>query len=398
MLHRNNPHMAGFLTPKYLKRRNLRTLGRRAVNEELRNLSTQIAKQKDHATTEEATKHAFVIPFIKILGYNPYNLTEVIPEFTADIGTKQGEKVDYAIFKDDEVIMLIECKKYGADLSAAHTSQLYRYFSSVHARIAVLTDGVIYRFYTDLEETNIMDSKPFLEFNMLDIQEPLVNELKRFTKPTFDLDAALTAASDLKYTKEIKQTLLEQLETPSEDFVRFFLSHVYNGSKTQTVVQQFTGIVKRALNQFLNEQINQRLQSAISNGEVAEESVEIEVPDESIEEDLDPRIVTTEEELEGFYTVKSIVREVVDAGRIVHRDTQSYMSVLLDDSRRKIICRLHFNTARKYLGLVTEDGKHERVEIAGIDDIYTYAGRLKATVQRYEAPESQQTETYDPEN
>ena len=360
--------------------------------EELRNLSTQIEKQKAHAITEEATKHAFVIPFIKILGYNPYNLTEVIPEFTADIGTKQGEKVDYAIFKDDEVIMLIECKKYGADLSDAHTSQLYRYFSVVHARIAVLTDGVIYRFYTDLEETNIMDSKPFLEFNMLDIQESLVNELKRFTKPTFDLDAALTAASDLKYTKEIKQTMMEQLEAPSEDFVRFFVSHVYSGVKTQTVVQQFTDIVKRALNQFLNEQINQRLQSAISKGEVAEESAEVEEPDESIEEDVESRIVTTEEELNGFYTVKSIVREVVAADRIVHRDTQSYMSVLIDNNRLKPICRLYFNTAKKYLGLLNEERKYDRIPIESIDDIYNYADRLKATVLRYGTPEPKETE------
>lgn len=364
--------------------------------EELRNLSTQIAKQKERATTEEATKHAFVIPFIKILGYDPYNLTEVVPEFTADLGTKQGEKVDYAIFKDDEVIMLIECKKYGEDLSDAYTSQLYRYFSVVNARIAVLTDGGVYRFYTDLEETNIMDSKPFLEFNMLDIQESLVNELKRFTKPTFDLDAALTAASDLKYTKEIKQTMLEQLEAPSEDFVRFFLSSVYGGKRTQTVVQQFTDIVKHALNQFLNEQINQRLRSAIERGEATEEAIEVEIADDETEEETESRIVTTEEELEGFFTVKSIIREVVAPDRIQHRDTIRYMSVVLDS--RKIICRLHFNTARKYLGLFTEDGKHERVEIDGIDDIYNYADRLKATVQRYETPEPQETETYDYES
>lgn len=371
--------------------------------EELRNLSTNIAKQIENAEqidrniTEEATKHAFVIPFIKILGYDPYNLTEVVPEFTADIGTKQGEKVDYAIFKDDEVIMLIECKKYEADLSDAHTSQLYRYFSVVNARIAVLTDGVIYRFYTDLEETNIMDSKPFLEFNMFDIQEPLVNELKRFTKPTFNLDAALTAASDLKYTKEIKQIMLEQLEAPSEDFVRFFLSSVYGGKRTQTVVQQFTGIVKRALNQFLNEQINQRLRSAIERGEATEDAIEVEIAHEEIEEEPESRIVTTEEELEGFFIVKSILREVVAADRIQHRDTIRYMSVVLDGSIKKIICRLHFNSARKYLGLVTEDGKHERVEIASIDDIYNYADELKSTVQRYETPE-QKTETYDPES
>ena len=360
--------------------------------EELRNLSTQIAKQKERATTEEATKHAFVIPFIKILGYDPYNLTEVVPEFTADSGTKQGEKVDYAIFKDDEVIMLIESKKYGEDLSDAHTSQLFRYFSVVNARIAVLTDGALYRFYTDLEETNIMDSKPFLEFNMLDIQEPLVSELRRFTKPTFNLDAALTAASDLKYTKEIKQTMLEQLESPSEDFVRFFLSSVYGGKRTQTVVQQFTDIVKHALNQFLNEQINHRLRAAIERGEATEEAIEVEIADEGTEEETESRIVTTEEELEGYFTVKSIVREVVAPDRIQHRDTIRYMSVVLDS--RKIICRLYFNSeTRKSLGLFTEEGNQERVEIQSIDDIYNYADQLKATVQRYDNPEPQETET-----
>ena len=354
--------------------------------EELRNLSSRIEELKEIIHTEEATKTAFVMPFINLLGYNVFNPREVVPEFTADVGTKQGEKVDYAIFKDDEVIMLIECKKCGADLTDVYTSQLYRYFSVAQARIAVLTDGVVYRFYTDLEESNIMDAKPFLEFDMLDIEPPLVNELKRFTKPAFDLDQTLIAASDLKYTKEIKQTLMAQLEAPSEDFVRFFLSYVYSGVKTQAVVQQFTDIVKRALSQFLNEQINQRLQSAITKPEVTEEPVEVEESDEPIEVEVESRIVTTAEELEGFYTVKSIVREVVAADRIGQRDTISYMSVVLDGSSRKPICRLHFNSAKKYLGLFDEEGKHERIEIGSIDDIYEYTEQLKATAQRYDAP------------
>ena len=354
--------------------------------EELRNLSARITKQKDVIQTEEATKNAFVMPFINLLGYDVFNPTEVVPEFTADVGTKQGEKVDYAIFKDDEVIMLIECKKYGEELSEAHTAQLYRYFSVIHARIAVLTNGVLYRFYTDLEETHKMDTKPFLEFDMLDIQPPLVNELKRFTKSAFDLAETLTAASDLKYTKEIKQLMMEQLEAPSEDFVRFFLSSVYSGLKTQAVVQQFTDIVKRALQQFLNEQINQRLQSAIREEEAAEPSDEDEESDESIEEEVESRIETTEEELEGFYTVKSIVREVVAPDRIVHRDTISYMSVILDDNRRQLICRLRFNRATKYLGIFDEEKNEERVKLESIDDIYNYAERLKATAQRYDTP------------
>ncbi|RKU07802.1 restriction endonuclease [Candidatus Poribacteria bacterium] len=356
--------------------------------EELGNLSARITRQRDVIQTEEATKNAFVMPFINLLGYDVFNPTEVVPEFTADVGTKQGEKVDYAIFKDDEVIMLIECKKCGTDLSDAHTTQLYRYFSVVHARIALLTDGIVYQFYTDLEESNIMDAKPFLEFSMLDIQQQWVNELKRFTKSGFDLDATLTAASDLKYTKAIKQTMMEQLESPSEDFVRFFLSYVYSGMRTQAVVQQFTDIVRRALNQFLNEEINQRLQSAISREEVTEEPVEVEESDESIEEEeVESRIVTTEEELEGFYIVKSIIREVVAPDRIGHRDTISYMSVLLDDNRLKRVCRLYFNSAKKYLGITDEERNEERVEIESIDDIYGYAEQLKVAAQRYDVPE-----------
>ena len=282
--------------------------------------------------------------------------------------------------------MLIECKRFGTDLSDTHTTQLYRYFSVVHARIAVLTDGAMYRFYTDLEESNIMDTKPFLEFDMLDIQQPLVNELRRFTKSGFNLDAALTAASDLMYTTEIKRIMMEQLEAPSEDFVRFFLSHVYSGVRTQAVVQQFTDIVKRALNQLQNEQINQRLQSAIERGEASEESVEIEESDGSIEEEVESRIETTEEELEAYYIVKSIVREVVASDRIFHRDTINYMTVILDDSRLKPICRLHFNSAKKYLGLFDEGRNHERFEIESIDDIYEYAEQLKTTAQRYDSP------------
>lgn len=248
--------------------------------EEIRNLSTKIEKHKDIIQNEEMTKTAFVMPFINLLGYDVSDPTEVVPEFTADFGARQGEKVDYAIFKDGEVIMIVECKKFGTDLSDAHTAQLYRYFSVAQARIALLTDGALYRFYTDLERSNIMDTMPFLEFNLLDIQDPLVNELERFTKPDFNLDAIRIAAVDLKYTKKIKQTLVVQLEAPAEEFVQFFLSSVYSGERTPAKIQQFTGIVKRALNQFLDEQMNQRLQSVMSEKEAVAGSIEVEESDE----------------------------------------------------------------------------------------------------------------------
>ncbi|MYB94790.1 restriction endonuclease [Candidatus Poribacteria bacterium] len=256
--------------------------------EELRNLSIKIKEQKNVIRSEEATKNACVMPFIKLLGYDVSDLTEVVPEFTADFGTKQGEKVDYAVFKDGEVIMIIECKKFGTDLSDDHTAQLYRYFSVTHPPVAVLTDGALYRFYTDLEKSNVMDVKPFFEFNLLDIQESLIDELKRFTKSAFDLNAIHRVAIDLKYTKEIKQILAKQLETPSQEFVQFFLSSVYSGTRKQIVVQQFPSVVKRAMNEFLRDQIDQRLQPGANNAETSEEAAEVEELNGSTVDKVEP--------------------------------------------------------------------------------------------------------------
>ncbi len=72
----------------------------------IRDLSTRIPKQLEHIQTEEATKNALIMPFISALGYNVFDPTEVVPEFTADVGIKKGEKVDYAIHLDGKPIML----------------------------------------------------------------------------------------------------------------------------------------------------------------------------------------------------------------------------------------------------------------------------------------------------
>ena len=219
--------------------------------EELNNLSNRISNYKDKVKGEQATIDAFVKPFIRALGYDDTNPTEVVPQFTADIGTKQGEKVDLAILKNDKAIMLIECKDWRSDLPKEDFSQLFRYFTVVpEARIGVLTNGVLYRFYTDSEKPNVMDTKPFFEFNMSEIQPPLVNVLKNFTKDSFDLDNTRSIAVDLKHRGEIKQILIKQLETPTHGFVRFF----HEAIKSQMEIQDFADVVKRAFNEFLGEQ------------------------------------------------------------------------------------------------------------------------------------------------
>src|SRR5437763_10384591 len=274
--------------------------------EVLQTISSKISKQKDLIKTEEATKNAFVMPFISALGYDVFDPAEVVPEFIADVGIKKGEKVDYAIKHDGKIIMLFECKCCNSSLDDSHASQLYRYFSVTEARIAVLTDGVVYRFYTDIEEPNKMDPKPFMEFNMLDIQELLVVELKRLTKQAFNLDAILTVASELKYTREIKRILNDQLNDPSEEFVRFLAAQVYSGKLTIAVREQFTGITKRAFAQFINERIAERLRSAMGETSSPEETKsETDTPEGNqsvaLIPDSENRLVSTEEEIQEYY-------------------------------------------------------------------------------------------------
>ncbi|MBC2734067.1 MAG: restriction endonuclease [Desulfobacteraceae bacterium] len=350
--------------------------------DKVQEIAQRIPKTLDHIQTEEATKSAFVMPFIQALGYDVFNPLEVVPEFVADHGTKKGEKVDYAIKKDDSMVMLIECKWCGANLQGCHASQLYRYFSVTEARFGILTNGIYYQFFSDLDEPNKMDSKPFFEFDMLDFDEQRVEELKKFTKTTFDLENILTTASDLKYTNAIKKVFREELDSPSNDFVRFFTAKVYSGRLYQQVIDQFTPIVKKALSQSLRERVNERIQTALNADQEEPQEIvqasETEVPDEAAKDG----VKTTEEELESFNIVKAIVREVVDVKRVAMRDTKSYCGILLDDNNRKPICRLHFNTIQKYLGII-KNKNEERIPIDGVDDLFKHADSLKATVTEY---------------
>lgn len=358
--------------------------------DKIRELSARIPKQLEHIQTEEATKNAFVMPFIGALGYDVFDPTEVTPELNADIGTKKGEKVDYAILKDGKPIILFECKWHGCDLSKEHASQLYRYFSVTTARFAVLTNGIVYWFYTDLEEPNKMDSRPFFEFNMLDVREQDVEELKKFTKSTFDLDGILTTASELKYTREIRRIMTEQLQSPSEDFAKFFVSQVYPGKRiTHSVMEQFTPIIQRALRHFINDQVNERIKIALDpdpkprTEDITEATLsEVDSNNGGLTK---PGIVTTQEESDAYHIIKAILREVVDVSRIVMRDQQSYCAILFEDNNRKPICRLWFNNPnRRYLGLFDNEQKQEtRVAIGSVDELYQYAERLKATISVY---------------
>jgi len=358
--------------------------------EKLASLAAKIRQQKSVIQTEEATKNAFVMPFIQsVLGYDVFDPTEVVPEFVCDVGTKKGEKIDYAILKDGQIQILIESKKIGEPLNINHASQLFRYFHVTTARISILTNGQVYRFFTDLDAPNKMDEKPFLEFDLLDIDDHVVPELQKLTKSAFDVDSIISAAGELKYVGQIKRVLAAQFSEPDDDFVRLVASRVYDGVITQKVREQFAQLTRKATAQFLGDQINERLKSAMTGAvrpvipaQVSPETQES--ADSSTDSDPEKtKIETTVEEIEGFNIIKAIVRSEVDVKRIAARDTQSYFGVLLDDNNRKPLARLHFNRQQKYLGTFDGEKNETRHPIDALDDIFEFADILKDTAKSY---------------
>lgn len=358
--------------------------------DQIRVLATRITNTRTIIQTEEATKNAMIMPLIQILGYNVFDPLEVTPELVADVGTKKGEKVDYAILRDGKPIILFECKKAGAELNINHAGQLFRYFHVTEARFGVLTNGITYQFFTDLEKPNKMDDKPFFEFNILDFKERDIEELKKFAKTAFDLDTILTTANELKYTRAIQTRLAEWMLNPVEDFVRLVSSDLLGGRRfTPAIRDQFTLITRRAFEQLVSERINERLKGAM-----APESISVPDPVSVIATQLpenlptptktEPQIVTSSEELEGFYIVRAIIRNLVPTKRVSMRDAQSYCAILLDDNNRKPICRLRFNNQEKLrLGLFTDKKEEEIVAIESPDDIYNYADKITGIVNSY---------------
>lgn len=272
------------------------------------------------------------------------------------------------------------------DLNKEHASQLFRYFASTNVRFCVLTNGIIYRFYTDLDKENIMDEKPFLEFNMLDIKDTSIIEIKKFSKTSFELDGLIKTARKLRYMGEIRSIFENEMANPSDDFVRFFATRVYNkGKLVQSVKEEFSELIKITFKQLVNDKINDRLKSAL----VKEEQAILETPDSEqpvqTERERSKKIVTTEEEIQGYNTVKSILEGSIDSDRINIRDTINFCGVLLDDNQQKPICKLYFNEPQKYLGLFDDKKNEFKVKIDAIEDINKYADKLKATVEAYDS-------------
>lgn len=347
-------------------------------NQKVRDFVKQCEAKLPHINSEEGTKVALVLPFLRTLGYDTTDPCEVSLEFTADVGIKKGEKVDIVVSVNSQPTFLIEVKPYGSDLSV-HDTQLFRYFTATNANFAILTDGITYKFFSDLESTNKLDRQPFLEVNLLEADDAQLARLQQvFDKKTLDLTELPSVARDLKFTNKIKEKAKEEFRNPGDEFVRFWLKDAWSGRLTQKIVDEMRPVVRAALNQYVNEMINDRLRSAMEQGDDTQPE-EKDEKEPVVSGSKDSKVLN-DEEFEGYYIIKSIVRRDVDPNRLTYEKTTSGISVRLDNKLRQWLCRLRMGKLKKCVD-VNDEG--DTREISNINDLFELEDRLRDAVRKF---------------
>jgi len=353
--------------------------------DEIRQFVIRIKEIVDKLKTEEATKLSLINPFIELLGYQVRDPNEVIPEFVADFGTKKGEKVDYAVCIDGKPAILIEAKPVNT-LLEAHDSQLFRYFSTTGVKFAILTNGTLYKFYSDIQNTNKMDDTPFLEFDLFNFTESQVAEVKKFKKGSFNQGALSETAATLKYTNAIKNEFDSLVKEPSTYFAKLFIRKIHLGKISQNILERFKPIVKKALSEYLDERLNDMLNAAIkaTKAPVSAPEPQPEIKKEDVKPEKEHGI--TEMEIEAYYLIKSLCRDLVDMKRITYRNVKTRFSIILDDNVRKWFCRLHLERSKKYLYVRDMDDKEKLLQVNVLDDIYNYQEDIKNSLMLHLKP------------
>jgi len=316
--------------------------------ESLQRLGVQVAARQEHITNEETAKQSLIIPFLAALGYDVFDPLEVRPEYDSDFGKKKGEKVDYAVMKNGSPIIFIEAKAPSQKLEN-HDSQLARYFNATPGmKVGIITNGVIYKFFTDLNASNIMDDTPFLELNITELSDANIEALSKFRKEAFDAQSIVLFAEELIYTSNLNSKLEDIFKNPPDDFVRYLIKDFSDTRVTQNVIDRFRPIVKKSISQALLNLVSQGL-AAQSQNTLIEESAE-ELVAATLETDIAKKkhvIETTENELVAFELVKAILTEAgKDVSLLDYKDTTSYFGIFVKNPSNWLV-RLNLEGNKK---------------------------------------------------
>ena len=295
------------------------------IKDSLLQLADKIKKQKGAIQTEEATKNAFIMPMIALLGYDVFDPFEVIPEMDCDL-TQRGDKIDYAIMKDGHPILLIECKHCNQRLDV-HGTQLSKYYAASNARFGVLTNGIEYRFYADLDKRNIMDEKPFLIVNMLDLSD-----------------------------NDIKQ--------PNDEFVRYFVRNLNDGKSTPKLVEQYRPIVKRSIASIIDDIISDRLNIAAKQTDMAD----------TTPIDKETNDTMTQEKHDAY----NIVRELIgEQGEVSYTNFKGYL-LIWTKHECWWVCRISLKPYSKRICFTTENRcGYKWIQMQSAEDIRNYSDEIK---------------------
>lgn len=308
-------------------------------------------------SSEEASKMFLVLPFVEaILGYDIKNPLEVTPEHPADFGDKFKNRVDYVIMKDAVPVTCIECKKVGGEIRDER-GQLRGYFNSMKTvKLAILTDGLRYKFFADSEEPNMMDSDPYISFDLLDvaknkIEKSTVSELSKLTKESFDPENIGSEAKKKAVFDGIIRTITDIYNAPNDDFVRLMLASVGLTHLRGKTLDQFRPIVGAAFKEFVDNQILTRLDISKKESPKKETNNSAEKP--THDEELDGldgsrekrgKIVTTEIELEIYHYIKErlayLFREEDSCSSINNIHYRDYVSKFVIFYERERLGRL----------------------------------------------------------
>jgi len=334
------------------------------LEDQIKGFSKKIKSIMDEINTEEATKTSIIMPFFQMMGFDVFNPLEFCPEYTADIGTKKGEKVDYAIILNGEPVILIEVKSVKEKLEK-HAPQLFRYFVASKAKFAILTNGIQYKFFTDLDKENVMDNAPFLEIDLFDMNESSYQELIKFHKANLDVKEILDSASELRYITQITNVMKNDLQNPTDDFVRYILNQeIYDGRLTQNIIEKFKPLVKQAITEYVNSLVNEKIKNALNNDYNADgESFSNDETETSGTE-------VTQEELNSFLIIKSLLAESISVNRIGYKDTQSYFGINIDNKVTKWICRICLKDKNSFIIIPDQDKNEKKYPINSLDDLY----------------------------
>lgn len=330
-------------------------------------LKFDFSRMADICTNEAQTRMYLIEPLLEILGYSR-DPKDMLTEINAGWGQKNNKAdIGIAMAKNNEPLIIIECKKYSKPLTDKEADQLNSYFlQTKSSKIGILTNGMIWRFYcpNETQPSIGLFPKPFIVLDFNEINDDLINTFSKFHKNAFrdEIKDIIEEAQEYFFLQGFEEALVNELSDPSDDLIKAIFNRMLKSEG-----KRLTELVKNKIREAIN---SNAVQSALPK------MIELESKNGGI-------VITTAEELKIYHTVKTILLsnfKKIDPTRISYRDNKNNFIVLVDDNQKKTICRITSNRGKYYLEI---NGKNEKTEINGIDNIVNLSKALKDTATPY---------------